>query len=149
MYLMTRMLRFMRLNFRPFPSIWLKFLSHRALPECHQPLTVKSAQTFLTVNNVKDCWGGPPGVRSAGLLVLPHVLTVYYYNVKDCWGGPPGVRSARLLVLPHVLCRVSQSVYNFTRKMWMCSKRRSYVSEISCPRSQWHDNDWTDMVGKC
>ena len=36
-------------NFRPFPSIWLNFMSHRDVQPCHPPHTAKSAKTFLTV----------------------------------------------------------------------------------------------------
>ena len=40
------------LAFRPFPSIWLNFTSHRALQkhyQSHTACTAKSAQTFQTV----------------------------------------------------------------------------------------------------
>ena len=46
---MTLLLRFMRQNFRPFPSIWLNLSSHRAFQKRHQSHTAKSAKTFLRV----------------------------------------------------------------------------------------------------
>ena len=45
---MTLLLSFMWRKFRPFPSIWLNFMSHRALQKCHQSHTAKSAKTAKT-----------------------------------------------------------------------------------------------------